>query len=252
MRQFVFASFLALTLLAVSACGGENKSAATSPPAEMQQYAKAMDGWWREVTGAEVPTAPFLVHMGLDSERIQRAPPKLVPSMDVPSAIRTQHDLLLVSIEGWATAKGLAEFAGRQVGLAAYFCNIRSSGVDSFYWRRVEALQAWRDTNRPCREGATWGGNWPLGEPFPPKTDLSPYQMGCGAGIHDLDDFGSAFSVSTFDLGEACANRDRWRVALDDAAQIWAAELTFLCSGQRPTDRVSPADAIASCSKAAK
>ena len=231
-------------LVLATACGGDTKPAATAPPDEMRQYAKAMEGWWREVTGAEVPTTPIVVHIVLDSERVQRAAPKPLPSIAVPRLIRTEHELLVASLEGWANAKGEAEFAGLYVGLAAYFCNPRSSGLKNWTdWRGVEALQSWRDTNDPC---LTWAGNRPFANEYT-TTDLRYYQFGCGVGIHDLDDFGAKFHVYTYDLGRRCSNRDRWATALDAATQLWTAELTVLCTGQYQSAADGPADAIASC-----
>ena len=200
--------------------------------------------WWREVTGAEVPTTAIVVHIVLDGERVQRAPPKRLPSIAVPGPIRAQHDLLETSLEGWANAKGQAELAGLYVGLAAYFCNPRSSGLKSWSdWRGVEALQSWRDTNDPC---STWAGNPSFANAYT-KTDLRYYQVGCGGGIRDLDDFGSKFQVYTYDLGRRCSNMDRWGVALDAAAQLWTTQLMVLCTGLKPSAGHGPAVAIASC-----
>jgi len=112
--------------LAFAACGGNDKAAAPPPPADVQQYAAAMDGWWREVARGTVPTMPFLYSSKLDSTRIQEAwsrpKERALPKVVAPPAAQTNHELLMTTVFGWAVADGRIWRPSITAGLAAAFC----------------------------------------------------------------------------------------------------------------------------------
>jgi hypothetical protein len=246
MAPEVKAAFLAVATFCVlvsAACGGSNKPTASNPTTEMQQYAKAMESWWSEASNGQSGEA-LVVPDGLDANRIQEADSlasTALPKVDAPSSIAAEHDLLVTALFGWDHAEGQAEEAGLYAGLAAAFCNPRSSGIEWIPdWRAVEALQSWRDSKEPCRDVDRWAGNWVPGRAAAPKPDYTHYQWGCGNDPADFQVYGS-------DVEAACKNSELWRRALQSAAQVWTEKLTSLCVSKLPTLYPSVSDALTSC-----
>jgi hypothetical protein len=235
-RQVLGAIALLASFWPAASCGENPPDTAETDP-QVTTYAIDIVGWWASLAGTDAPLAVTF----LDSDLVLRAEAagELEPEVPVPPGIETEHALLLSSIADWAHADAAAAYRGLNAGVAAAFCDPRTSGL-SVSAAEIVRLQLWR-SGAGCRDRDRWGGNFvEKNSQLPPEAE---YTWGC----ENLVDLRSDFDTENTELALACGDLARAKSLLDGISSSWARRLRELCGNTNPQSFESMALSVRQC-----